>query len=134
MTTYWLLGEKEQVASLSTIVGSQDEQNMPQSELTAPLSISTCITEVVPETLKKTHFNDNASEIDAENMDVSNRSSKTNNPSDSRTSKPSSSHSSQPSAHVFSNPMTSIIIMDDENTEQSNSQATANQQQTSSLG
>merc|ERR550539_615460 len=99
MTTYWLLGEKEQVASLSTIVGSQDEQNMPQSELTAPLSISTCITEVVPETSKKTHFNDNESEIDAENMDVSNRSSKTNNPSDSRTSKPSSSHSSQPSAH-----------------------------------
>ena len=134
MTTYWLLGEKEQVASLSTIVGSQDEQNMPQSELTAPLSISTCITEVVPETSKKTHFNDNASEIDAENMDVSNRSSKTNNPSDSRTSKPSSSHSSQPSARVFSNPMTSIIIIDDENTEQSNSQVTATQQQTSSLG
>ena len=126
MTTYWLLGEKEQVAPLSTIVGAQDDLNVPQNELQVDVPTSTCIADkqsqqfisqvpsVASEASKKAHFCETLSEIDDGNMDGNNRSSKINNPSELRSSELSSSHANQTAAHIFSNPMTSIIIVDDE--------------------
>jgi hypothetical protein len=126
MTTYWLLGEREQVAPLSTIVGAQDDLNVPQNELQVDVPTSTCIADeqnqhfiskvasIAPEASKKAHFSENVSNIEDGNMDSNNRSSKINNLSDPRSSDPSSSHTNQTAAHIFSNPMTSIVIVDDE--------------------
>ena len=126
MTTYWLLGEKEQVAPLSTIVGAQDDFNVPQNELQVDVPTSKCIADgqsqqfisqapsISPEASKKAHFCENLSEIDDGNVDSNIRSSKINNPSDLRSSELPSSHANQTAAHIFSNPMTSIVIVDDE--------------------
>ena len=124
MTTYWLLGEKEQVAPLAVSVGAPDDLSLPQNELQVDVPTSTSIadeqnqhfisqiTSVAPEASKKAHFSESISEIG--DVDSNNRSSKINNPPVPRLSETSSSDTNQPAAHIFSNPMTSIVIVDDE--------------------
>ena len=155
MTTYWLLGEKEQdnpeqATPPQVIVGVQDDQNVERHELEIAPTTATCITEVpnahlpsetgskASETSKKAHFIEHLSETEAANRDSNNRSSNTNNPSNSLLSDSSSSQKCQPSTHIFSNPMTSIVIISDEDTgpikPQLTMSSTSCQQPTSSLG
>ena len=130
MTTYWLLGEKEQIAPPSVTVGVQDEQNVATRELEVALSTPNRNPEdqkahlnletgsVPADTSKKARFIDDLSEDESENRDSNNRSSIANNPSNSRMLGTSSSQASQHSAHIISNPMTSIVIIDNEDTEE----------------
>ena len=124
MTTYWLLGEKDQVASQPEAVGPNDsELNLSSPNVVGATSsidehnqhlTSVDTTLVAPETSRKTHFADNVSDIEDRNLDSNNRSSMKSNPSDSIgiCNTPEASHSSHhhnhPSAHIISNPMTSI--------------------------
>ena len=127
MTTYWLLGEKDQVASQQEEVGpNSSEMNISsQKEIGAtsssgvaddhnPYLTSTDTPLVASEISKKTHFVDNVSDVEDRNLDSINRSSMKSNPSEfiginnpSEASQPSHHHN-HPPAHIISNPMTSI--------------------------
>ena len=127
MTTYWLLGEKDQVASQQEEVGpNSSEMNISsQKEIGAtssseiaddhnPYLTATDAPIVASEISKKTHFVDNVSDVEDKNLDSINRSSMKSNPSEfmginnpSEASQ-SSHHHNHPPAHIISNPMTSI--------------------------
>ena len=122
MITYWLLGEKEQLTSPSA------NQNLAQNAIELEISTSTSNTEAscsnpiaqatstVTEANKKAHFLENTT--------------------DSRLPDSSSNSSSkiQSSTHIFSNPMTSIVIVDDEDTDQLHSSSKLPPKEISSLG
>ena len=128
MITYWLLGEKEQLTSPSAKIRAQDDQNLAQNalELEIPTSTSnteaSCsnpiaqVTSTVTEANKRAHFLENTT--------------------DSRLPDSSSNSSSkiQSSTHIFSNPMTSIVIVDDEDTDQLHSSSKLPPKEISSLG
>ena len=149
MTTYWLLGEKEEAEPPPVMSSIQDDQTVARHEVKVASTAPACIPEdenphlpsetgsVTSEISRKAHFIENVSETGAENRDFNNRSSKTNNPSNSRLSDSPSSQTSQPSTHIFSNPMTSIVIINDEDTGQPQPQlgmpSSSFQQPTSSL-
>ena len=122
MITYWLLGEKEQLTSPSA------NQNLAQNALELEIPTSTSNTEAscsnpiaqatstVTEANKKAHFLENTA--------------------DSRLPDSSSNSCSkiQSSTHIFSNPMTSIVIVDDEDTDQLHSSSKLPPKEISSLG
>ena len=127
MTTYWLLGERDQVASQQEEVGpNSSEMNISsQKEIGAtsssgitddhnPYLTSTDTPLVASEVSKKTHFVDNVSDVEDRNLDSINRSSMKSNPSEfmgiNNPSEPShpSHHHNHPPAHIISNPMTCI--------------------------
>ena len=122
MITYWLLGEKEQLTSPSA------NQNLAQNAIELEIPTSTSNTEAscsnpiaqatstVTEANKKAHFLENTA--------------------DSRLPDSSSNSSSkiQSSTHIFSNPMTSIVIVDDEDTDQLHSSSKLPPKEISSLG
>ena len=89
--------------------GITDEQNPHFTSQDTP--------SVAPESVRKTHFVENVSEMEEKTLDSNKRSSKNSNPSDSLLSSESSHpshHHNHPPARIISNPMTS---MDDEETE-----------------
>ena len=120
MITYWLLGEKEQLTSPSA------NQNLAQNAIELEIPTSTSNTEAScsnpiaqatsTEANKRAHFLENAT--------------------DSRLPDSSSNSSSkiQSSTHIFSNPMTSIVIVDDEDTDQLHSSSKLPPKEISSLG
>ena len=128
MITYWLLGEKEQLTSPSANRRAQDDQKLAQNALELEIPTSTSNTEAscsnpiaqatstVTEANKRAHFLENAT--------------------DSRLPDSSSNSSSkiQSSTHIFSNPMTSIVIVDDEDTDQLHSSSKLPPKEISSLG
>ena len=128
MITYWLLGEKEQLTSPSANRRAQDDQKLAQNALELEIPTSTSNTEAscsnpiaqatstVTEANKRAHFLENTT--------------------DSRLPDSSSNSSSkiQSSTHIFSNPMTSIVIVDDEDTDQLHSSSKLPPKEISSLG
>ena len=141
MTTYWLLGEREQVASQPDIIGS-DRNMSSQIEIGAisspgitdeqnPHFTSQDTPSIAPESVRKTHFVENVSETEEKTLDSNKRSSKNSNPSDSLLSSESSHpshHHNHPPAHIISNPMTS---MDEEDKETGGKSSASFQQQIS---
>ena len=122
MITYWLLGEKEQLTSPSAnqkLAQNALELEIPTSTSNTEASCSNPIaqaTSTVTEANKKAHFLENTA--------------------DSRLPDSSSNSSSkiQSSTHIFSNPLTSIVIVDDEDTDQLHSSSKLPPKEISSLG
>ena len=128
MITYWLMGEKEELTSPSAKVKVQDDSNLAQNALEFEVPTPTINTEAscsnqiaqatstVTEATKRAHFLENVT--------------------DSRLPDSSSNSSSkiQSSTHIFSNPMTSIVIVDDEDTDQLHSSSKLPPKEISSLG
>ena len=108
MTTYWLMGEKDQIASQPEILGPDgSEMNIsPQNEIGASSKLGTGDEQNAPEVLRKTHFVEDVSETEDRTLDSNKRSSKSNIQSES--SLPSHHHHNHPPAHIISNPLTSI--------------------------
>ena len=109
MTTYWLIGEKDQIASQPEVLGSDGpEMNIsPQNEIGASSNPGIEDKQNAPEVLRKTHFVEDVSKTEDRTLDSNIRSSKNNIPSES--SNPSHHHHhNHPPAHIISNPLTSI--------------------------
>ena len=107
MTTYWLMGEKDQIASQPEILGPDgSEMNIsPQNEIGASSNPGIGDEPNAPEVLRKAHFVEDVSKTEDRSLDSNIRSSKNNIPSES--SHPSHHHN-HPPAHIISNPLTSI--------------------------
>ena len=108
MTTYWLMGEKDQIASQPEILGPDgSEMNISQqNEMGVSSNPGIGDEPNAPEVLRKTHFVEDVSEKEDRSLDSNNRSSKNNIPPES--SHPSHHHHNHPPAHIISNPLTSI--------------------------
>ena len=106
MTTYWLMGEKDQIASQPEILGPDgSEMNIsPQNEIGASSNPEIGHEPNAPEVLRKAHFVEDVSKTEDRSLDSNIRSSKNNIPSESS----HASHHNHPPAHIVSNPLTSI--------------------------